>query len=1139
MATSPTPPYNLQCDRNLVGLTDKPTTAKTGHYFATANPTPLLSWSIAAHKERGAYQRAFQVIVRTSFSHDGEGSDVVWDTGIIPGDQQEILYLGKPLVRGEHYFWKVTYWDHRGDSVVSKETGHFMSVNGLDWNSTSWITRPSSIKTPSAYKFAKTVDISGKEVQKAVLYVSGLGFYRAHLNNIDLHSLTNPVMFLTPGWTNYEVRIGYNAFDITTLIKGSTFNISVLIGEGYRNKTSFPAQEHVHPVMDNDERVLRAQLQIDFKDGSESMVINTDKTWEVYTSKLISSSVYNGEIFNATVSDSLAGMAAEVPGPAGSMYLANSPPIVENIKYDIPIQIYRLKGDPTTQIVDFGINFAGVVNISVKDVKPGNYITLKHAEILMHPPYGAEDGSLYFANLRSARQFDMYVSNGMDTHYKPTFTYHGFRYVAVGNYPRDLTKDDMIRIRTYTDIKDNSKFNTSTPLLNMIQDNVVRGQASNLMTIPTDCDQRDERLGWMGDTGLSADSMAMNFHLESYFPHRAMLIRDEQIKGSIPDVTPFYHGGGRPADPSWGAAYPQLVWVLMKQYGDKTTAREYLPSLLEYLDFMETQIPAGQGIGKLAGRYGDWVPPPEFKKIENTFPSAFSLLANIQQVMEMAKLLGNETLTESLSERFEKHAEEFNKAFLDDTGKYVSDLQISYALPLYLDIVPQDSVKAVSARFVNLFSDVNKYHISAGIIGAKYILPALTKLNQNNAAIQCLNLIDYPSWGYMVHSKYEPATTIWELWNADTGGPGMNSRNHHMFSSVSGWMQTDMIGFTQVKGTYGYKEIDLYPASSLDLSSASIQLDHPKPVKYSWHRRGGLQCGKAAEDRSLVNPALPKKDGLVIDCGEGTISKVVFASYGNPIGVCGYHQYGDCHSKQSYEIVESLCLNKSECRVRTDKVFWGDTCPELEVKWLTVAVQCSTVNSHIELLNRYTSLTVDVSIPMHSTGHVNIPAYGLNDLQVWDGNTLAFSRDTLLEGNDNNGIVSATWILERDALKLDLISGDYSFTVKGGAPSETKTLKIDGGSSSYAGLKCSNDSHVISRIDWVSYGSPAMDSEGNPSLGQYHSHASHLIVQDACVGKGECKVPMDKDLFFAGSPNQYMNNGQEWSLVVKFCCNFR
>ena len=771
------------------------------------------------------------------------------------------------------------------------------------------------------------------------------------------------------------------------------------------------------------------------------------------------------------------------------------------------------------------------MKLKVKEVAAGQEVQIAHAEVLQHPPYGKDDGSLYYVNLQEADQLDRYLSNGSEDIYKPTFTYHGFRYVAVINYPRDVVPSDLEKIRVNTNLKPNSNFHTSTALFNSIHQNVILGQLSNLMSIPTDCDQRNERLGWMGDAGLSSDSMALNFHMEAFFPHRVMQMRDEQMNGSVPDVVPFYKGGRRPADPSWGAAYPQTVWVLMKQYGDMNTARKYYHGLLEYIEFMETLVPS-EGIGGLQGRYGDWVPPPEFHKVNNNLPSAFSLMLSIKQVAEIANALGDHDNTTRLSNLFKKHAEEFNKAFYSN-GIYSEDVQTSYVLPLYLDIVPSADKEKVSSYLIGKLISHDHFHITSGIIGTKYILPVLTSLNRNDVATYTVNLVDYPSWGFMIHNPYEPATTIWELWNSHNGSATMDSRNHHMFSSVSGWMQTDMIGLTQPDGSYGYKVLDLFPASSLDLSAASMELDYPRPVKFSWHRKGGLQCGKAAEDRSSLNPGLPKHEGLKVSCGEGFISEVQFASYGNPTGVCGYHRHGNCHAPMSNKIVEKLCLNKTDCVISTSGDFWGDPCPgEVEVKWLTTAVVCKMANSNT-LDYRYSSLQVNISVPVGSHAHLHIPAYGLSNLQLWDNEQLLYTNQTL---QHEKGVELANWIIKRDILKLHLISGDYSITARGHPPEEIQTTVA--ANISHAHLSCLNN-RTISSIDWVSYGNPNIGSHGNHSLGTCHSGASRMVVENACIGKNTCEVSMAEESF-GGNPCSNIRipkNG--WSLIVNYSCNTR
>lgn len=1122
----PLPPFNLQCERNLVGLDEKDMQKlRNRHHFATENPNPLLSWSIM-HTKREQSQSGFKVIVST----DPQFSSIIWEGRPEDGeeDKQEIEYNGPPLVGGTVYLWKVTWWDSDGASATSEEVGHFMAVTLTpeDWNSAKWIAPPPNMATAPTY--VKQVVTNKTAIGTATLYVSGLGFFRAYVNNVDLNRRADPPIALNPGWTNYEVRAAYMAFDVADLMNESTNEIRISLGEGWRNTSQFPPHD-TFPPTDKSPYVLRLILTIVFKDTSSTkMALYSDSSWDIQTSHIQANSIYNGEVYDATMTPSVVGKAVETTGPSGIMYLPAMPYISEN-EVDQPVAITvdpQSTDDHNRQVVDFGLNAAGVVRINVAEIPSGQALSMNHSEILTHPPYGPKDGSLYYANLRDAHPIDYYVSNGKDKVYQPVFTYHGFRYALVCNYPRKLTKADLTKVHIHTNLKSNSNFSTSSDLLNNIQLNVVRGQLSNLMSVPTDCDQRNERLGWMGDAGLSADGMALNFHMESFFPHRTMLTKDEQVKGAVPDVVPFYHGGGRPSDPSWGAAYPQTVWVLWKYYGDTNTPKTYFQGLMDYINFVESQVPSS-GIGKLPGRYGDWVPPPPSKKIDNSYPSAFSFMQNIQQVAEMADALGDSTNATKLKSLFTKHAEEFNKAFYSNY-QYMDDMQISYALPFVLGIVPEADKEKVATNFIHKITGPDKSHVTSGIVGVKALLLALTGLKQHDIAMSIVNQVDYPSWGYMIHNPDEPATTIWELWNANTAGPGMNSRNHHMFSSISSWLQTDMIGLQQREGSIGFKGLELHPAQCLDLSSARIELEHPKPIKYSWHRRGGLQCGKAPQDKSLRN------DGrLRISCGEGFISKVLFASFGNPEGTCGHHRTGSCHYPQSLKVVEQHCLNKTECEIPTSTEHWSpsqDLCPEIELKWLTVAVLCSTGETGgDDLAYRYSSLTVNASIPIGSTANLHLPSYGLSDLKVYDGHQLIYTNNRLLS---IKGISSVQWNELGNGLQVSLLSGVYQLTVSGSPPQETKRII----SRSNAVLSCSGG-RSITNIDWVSYGNPILNSDGDRlQLGSCHSGASRYVVERGCLGKQVCHLQSLEELFDS-LPCDPQALAEGAKLAVQYSCN--
>lgn len=537
-AGRPLPPFHLKCEGNPVGLSkqDLRHPNRISPLFATDRPNPLFSWTVA-HTERGARQNALQLVV----AKDHEMAKQFWDSGVLATSNDSIRYSGPPLGSGQLYFWIVRWWDDEGRVAQSREVGHFMTgvMDPRDWSPAQWITAPSTISSlPRMFKSIPT----SKPIAQAVLFASGLGYSRIYVNGADLHRISDPPIALNPGWTNYEVRVPYSVYDITIYLRNrNPATVEVLLGIGWRDTSVYPYRDVTPPVPDTSARVLRAILNITYSDGTFQSIV-TDGTWSASTTPYISDSIYDGETYDARQGGgaSVVGQALVVSGPSGQMYLPSIPYIAETGS-DAPVAIYRLASDASKQIVDFGNNTAGVCRINVAGLASGTVVQMRHAEVPQHPPYGPQDGSLYYDNLRGAKQTDVYTCNGSDTTYQPSFTYHGFRYAEVTGYPRDLSPADIVKVNVHSNLLPNGQLHTSDPTLLAIQASVVRGQLSNLMSVPTDCDQRDERLGWMGDAGLSSDSMLLNFHMDSFFPHYAQLMADDQMKGSsLPDVVPFY-----------------------------------------------------------------------------------------------------------------------------------------------------------------------------------------------------------------------------------------------------------------------------------------------------------------------------------------------------------------------------------------------------------------------------------------------------------------------------------------------------------------------------------------------------------------------------------------------------------------------
>ena len=1121
----PLPPYNLKCQGNLVGLSEEKLQHLNKHkLFSTDKPNPIFSWTVA-HTERAARQSAFQVIVAT----DQNLKNIIWDSGkVLSQYQTSLRYAGPDLHTGKTYFWRVMWWDHKGEVAVSEETGHFL-VGVLDpkqWEEAKWIAAGDEIKT--APYLHKTFQIGASDRENATLMVAGLGFHKVFINDIDLSAQYDPPEALTPGWTNYEKLVPYSTYNIP-LSNYSNLTIGVMLGRGWRNTGDYPLKDPGGiPESDSTERVLKVIMYyFDFSRNTSAYLV-TDETWSADETNITSDSIYNGYTYGAVLGRKLVVGASVkvVTGPSGQLYYPEMPYMAE-VGIEKPIKIYSMND---YQVVDFGNNSAGYCQVYCED--ESSY-TIHHAEVPMHQPYGDMDGSLYYGNLRAAKAIDTYSGDSKTTH-KPSFTYHGFRYAEIKGFGNTtLTDKNIQKIVVHSNVERNSKFTTSIQLLNNIQENCIRGQLSNLMSLVTDCDQRDERLGWMGDASLSALTMTLNFDMEALHSNFLQVIVSEMINGTIPDIVPYVRGGGRPGDPSWSAAFPEILYRIATHDKNMSVTGRFYPAVLEYTKTTLSTIP-DQGISKLPNcHFGDWVPPPPNPKVGNTFTGAFSFLMSIKQTKEMADMLVKKDDATMLEQAFEKHVAEFNNGFMTSDTQYLNGIQATYVLPLAVGAVPTEKMDAFVKAFLNRLEDPKQdnSHITGGITTTRHFFPVLTQVKQHDIALKIAQQMDYPSYGFMIHNNLEPATAIWELWNSHNGSAGMNSRNHHMYSSISGWMVTDMAGISVHKG---YEEIHFYPARALGLSHVSVSLEHPKPVHLSWHRNGGIQCAKQAENQSPLNPNLPKHNDLTISCGDedgGTIEKVLFASYGNPTGHCGgYHKLGSCHVPKSVDVVKKLCLGKRNCIVPTGADFWGNPCPD-EVKWLSVSVQCQS-----EFI--YSSIRVNVSVPMGSRGLLHLPAHGKHNMKLWDEDVMVYSESNSL--SPTLGIISAQWESDSDSLVLELDSGNYNFMWKGDNPqlrcldSRISTIKDN-----TLLLECANSTDVITTIHWASYGTPELaikDACSTHILGECHAGSSRFAIERECLGKKKCAVEVSES-FFGKLP--CLGHEKMGHLIVEYTCNPR
>lgn len=836
---------------------------------------PIFSWKLQSnHKIYRDYQSYYQI----ELYHEVDLN--------INNGERELIYSSQKI-QSKHPFcelkdiithdlknkllslkWKVLSFRIKWFNSISFESewsnfGRFILTSGSsdDWNNASYIAQKTQNNSPFNERlpmFNNSFEtIKGKTPKSAIINIVGLGFFRLIMNGKDVFDLQNPPLGQLPGWTNTESRVPYISMDVTTLLNTSKLNdILIILGEGYRNETAYKPLDG-RSKSDNIDCVLKVNFIITYNDNSQQIIVS-DSSWLTAMSATVISSIYNGETFDESLDDEEENKinwqsVILTTGPPGILYNSVQP-YVSIITSTKAIDIYN-SPDRNSQIVDFGVNSAGLVKINVTGLKQGDIIQMKFAEIKQHPNYGPQNGDLYYDNLRTAQQLDKFMASGrtqnatQTIYFRPKFTIHGFRYVEVWGYPRTLTVDDIIKLEIHADLKIRSNWNSSDMILNNVNKRCISGQLSNLQSVPTDCDQRDERLGWMGDAGLSSNTMAINFDIASLFSNYVILIRDEQIlgkDGSVTNVVPQYRYGGRPADPNWGIAYPQIINVLNMYFNMTSMVNDYMKQgLPQYIENLQSLMPKKNGkdnIAKYPGSFGDWCPPPPNPKINNSFAGAFGYIETVRIVSSLCNVTGNKTYQQSLDTLYETLVSEFVGAFYDNSkGMYLTGLQTSYAMALEANIYSSSSMKTqLENGLIDTIINKNNKLMTTGIIGAKFMFPQLSKLNNQTLALHMIRggqnengqiNATYPSWAYEANNTLEPATAVWELLDAPKEGPGMNSRNHHMFSSISAYLTNYVSGLIQLK--YNKWKILIAHFRKTQLQFSNITMDNQQ-ITYYW-----------------------------------------------------------------------------------------------------------------------------------------------------------------------------------------------------------------------------------------------------------------------------------------------------------------
>lgn len=806
---------------------------------------PRLSW-YSESQRRAENQTAYRILVASTMKKLQNDEGNLWDSGKINSDKSiNVIYDGRPLRSGERCFWKVKVWDNEGHasawSLPAKWSMGLLSIT--DWKG-YWIgldsavgnDNPNTEHTVLSARYLRKQFDARRKVKRATAYICGLGYFDLYFNG---KRIGNQV--LAPALSDYRKRSFYMTFDVTKdIVKGENA-IGVILGNGrfFAPRTTIPTKTETFGFPK-----MIFQLNIEYTDGTKQNVVS-DTTWRITADGPIrSNNEYDGEIYDARKTmpgwnkvgfDASRWLRAErVADPTEQLDAQMIAPIkiMQIVK---PKSIKEIK--PGVYIYDMGQNMVGWVSLRVR-AKSGTRVTMRFAETLKR------DGELNTANLRSARQTDVFIADGKGLEkWQPRFVYHGFRYVELTGYPGRPDLNTITGNVVYDDIKTIGSFTCSSDIINEIYHAAYWGIRGNYHSIPTDCPQRDERQGWLGDRSTNSYGESYIFDNNALYSNWMTDITDSQKpSGSLPDVAPDY----------WPIFTDNMTWPstllivpdhLYKQFGNLGVISGHYAAMKKWLWYMRDRYMKDYLLPK--DQYGDWCAPPRNPETIHTndpnrlTPGDFIGSAYFYYCLNLmdnyAHLLNKEKDAKEFAALARKVRDAINNTYLNkDSLYYANNTVTANALALYFGIPPKKLRSKVFDNLVYKVVHVYNHHTSCGLVGEQWIMRTLTNNGRPDLALKFAENTTYPSWGYMIRHD---ATTIWELWNGNTADPAMNSRNHVMLlGDLVVWLYQDLAGIEADPTDPGYKHILMkpFPAGNLKFVKASY-LSMYGLIKSDWH----------------------------------------------------------------------------------------------------------------------------------------------------------------------------------------------------------------------------------------------------------------------------------------------------------------
>jgi alpha-L-rhamnosidase len=696
-----------------------------------------------------------------------------------------------------------------------------------------------------ASPFVRTTMKVAKPVKSARLYASALGVYEFHINGERVGN-----DYFNPSWTDYNTRVQYHTYDVTSMLRNGDNAIGAIIGDGwYAGHVGLGGPQRYGKVA----RVW-GQLEVEYADGTRQTIV-TDGSWRGSRGPIIQSDMLMGEIYDAR--KELTGWST--PGYSDSTWGTAAvadvkPPMVAAV--DAPIrQVIQLTTQAVTEpkpgvhVFDLGQNMVGWARLKVKG-KAGDTVTLRFAEML-NP-----DGTIYTTNLRGAKCTDVYtLKGGEEELYEPKFTFHGFRYVELTGYPGKPDPSAVTGVVIQSDTPVSGFFECSDTRINQLQSNIVWGQRGNFIAVPTDCPQRDERLGWSGDAQVFVRTSTFNMDVARFFTKWAIDMEDAQRKdGAFTDVAPSVAVGAGTA--AWGDAGVICPWTIYRVYGDTRILHERYASAQRWIEYLENH---SKDLLRPAEGYGDWLSIAADTPKDVLATAFFAYSTDLTS--RWAATIGKNEDAEKYRALFERIKAAFNKAYVTPDAKIKGDTQTCYVVALAFNLLP-DELRAKAAEHLAADIKSKNNHLSTGFVGVGHLTPVLTKAGMTDIAYTLLTQDSFPGWLYSVKNG---ATTIWERWDGWTQekgfqDPGMNSFNHYSLGSVGEWMYSTVLGIDLDAHKPAFKEMVIHPRPGGNITWARGHYDSMYGrIACAWKQEdGGMEVSVMVPANTTARVVLPK-----------------------------------------------------------------------------------------------------------------------------------------------------------------------------------------------------------------------------------------------------------------------------------------